>query len=541
MVASLAACGNKQESNTPSGGEQPANNQGNTPSNTPVEEDDEPVVLHFADDLTNFETMDVEVTTYNNVFQVSDLVMETLVGKDPETLDTNFPLLTGAPTVSDDGLVYTFELREGIKMQDGTIMDSDDVVATFNRIFAPETMSPQTWALDMIKGANAYMNGEVDVLEGVQKIDDRHFTIELEYPYYPLVASLSMSVFAIFSKEAYEQCLADGKAWGIDVYVGSGPYCFDGYVAGEQVTLSKFEDYNGIFEVGNCDQIIIHSMTMNTALLEFEAGTIDVANLSVELTPDYQNNPEFADNVQYQDFFGLSALVLNQSLAPTDDVRVREAIALCINRPSIANDYYNGAVTPAYSFLPPGIPGYDDKMTCEYNVQRAKELLAEAGYPNGITIPTQLSAESDLYALYKEWLAEAGITLDIQLVDRSTQVATMTSGNANFWQLLWYADYIDADEFLYGIFHSSVATYFSTGMEEGSEFDQRVTAARSLTDNDERTKIYDELNKEICYERWGVIPLYYPGQYYLVSDRVKSGCFMKKDFLYYLAGTVIEE
>ena len=104
-------------------------------------------------------------------------------------------------------------------------------------------------------------------------------------------------------------------------------------------------------------------MDSNTALMEFEAGTIDVCGLSAELAQDYKASAEYGDNVHYQDYFGIYTMIINQEVEPFNDPLVRQAFALAVDKQAIANDYYDGSVSAAYSFLPPGISGHDAMPT----------------------------------------------------------------------------------------------------------------------------------------------------------------------------------
>ena len=518
MVTMLAACGSGGGSN--SGGSE-------TPSETPTDN-----ILKVAFDFSSFETIDVQKTTYNQIFQINDCICETLYGKDPETLESYPLLVEDFPEVSDDGLVYTFKLKEGIKFHDGTDLTTEDVIYTFERFFAPETLCPMTWLVDMIQGAAEYMAGTADTITGLEAKDDYTFSMTLNFPYSPMIATLAASPLSIFSKDA---CEAAGDGWGITSYVGTGPYKFESFESGSKIVLKKNEEYHG--GAKSVDEIDFLSMDIKTALLEFEAGTIDVCDLSTELAEDYLADETYKNNVGYQDYFGVFTMILNQSVEPFNDPKVREAFTLAIDREAIAEDYFGGSVSPAYTFLPPGISGHDDSYVIKRDVEKAKQLLADAGYADGLTITVPIAAESDVLTIIKEQVAEAGITLDIQLADAATVSDMRTNGKIPCWILQWYADYNDADEFLYGIFHSSTSTYFSTGFVN-EEFDKQLAHCRSITDATEKEAAYKALDKVVSQEQICNAPLYYPGSYYMISDRV-SGVTMKKDWLWHYVDAVI--
>ena len=489
-------------------------------------------ILKVGLDFSSYETIDVMKTTYTDIFQISDCICETLMGKDPKTLET-FPLLVkDFPEVSEDGLTYKFNLKENVKFHDGTILDTEDVLYTFERIFNPNTMSPMAWLVEMIEGAKEYTDGKADTITGIKAIDENIFTIKLTYKYSPFVATLAASPLAIISKDA---CEAAGDNWGISQYIGTGPFALEGFESGSKIILKRNEEYhNGPKEISGIDFI---SLDASTALLEFEAGNIDLCGFSNELAEEYKSDEKYSKNVNYQNYFGVYTLILNQGIEPLNDKRVREAFSLSIDRVAIAQDYFNGNVTEAYTFLPPGIAGHDDALVYKRDIEKAKKLLSDAGYSEGITITTYIPENDDVLTVVKEQVSEAGINLDIKLADAATVSDMRTNGKLAFWTLMWYADYNDADEFLYGVFHSNMANFFSTGFKD-SDFDKKLDEARGIIDANEKTKIYKQLDHEITYEKIGNVPMYFPGSYYLVSDRV-SNIGMKKDFLLWLVDAKI--
>lgn len=511
LLACLAGCGNGNASN---------GNEGNNQAS--------PKVLKVGTDFSAFETMDVQKTTYTTPFEISDCVCETLMGKDPETLETYPLLVEDFPKVSEDGLTYTFTLKKDVKFHDGTTLNTDDVIYTFHRFFDPSTICPMTWLVDMIAGAQDYMNGTADSISGLAKVDDRTFTMTLNFPYSAMEATLAASPLAIFSDEA---CQAAGDRWGADSYVGTGPFVFTSFAAGEKIVLTRFADYHG--EAKRLDEIDVFCMDSNTALMEFEAGTIDVCGLSAELAQDYKASAEYGDNVHYQDYFGIYTMIINQEVEPFNDPLVRQAFALAVDKQAIANDYYDGSVSAAYSFLPPGISGHDDalKELDKRDVEKAKALLTQAGYADGITITTYIPTADAVMTILQQQLAEANIHLDVQLADAATVSDMRVTGKLACWLLTWYADYNDADEFFYGVFNSNVADFFSTGWRN-AEFDATLEQCRAINDMDEKAEIYRQLDREITWEQYGNVPLYYPGGFYLTSDRV-SNVFMKNDFLWW--------
>ena len=157
--------------------------------------------FNFGGVLENMDLLDVHKSTTNEVLNPAILICEPLLALRADgTIDPQ--LLSELPTVSEDGLVYTYKLRDDVYFHDGTKLTANDVYFTLRRIFDPETANVNSWLCDMIKGGNAMLNGEADELEGVKVIDDYNFTIELEYTYAPFMYILTCSQMVIYPQAA---------------------------------------------------------------------------------------------------------------------------------------------------------------------------------------------------------------------------------------------------------------------------------------------------------------------------------------------------
>ena len=504
-------------------------------------------VLRVGLELEVLGNLDVMITSQNTVFQISDTITDTLIGKQDEDLALFPQLLEDFPAVSDDGLTYTCTLRKGVKFQDGTELTADDVVFTFNRFFAPATASNMVWLCDdVIKGAYAMEKGETPTLEGIQMVDDYTFTIELNYAFSAFTSILAASPLGIISKDA---CEAAGDKWGLETYVGCGAYKVESFTPKQELVLTKFDDYWA--GAKTTDKIIFTNMDPNTALMEFEAGNIDVSTLPTSLAKGYIDDPDLGDNVKYQDFMGIWALHFNMAIEPFNDVKVRQALAYATDLDALCNGYFEGAHTPAVSLIPKGIPGYDSANPVqEYNPEKAKALLAEAGYPDGLTFtaavkntPSIVECFEVLQAQYKE----AGITMNLELCDKGSWAQKRKQdGGTQLYMITWYADYVDPDMYLYLLYHSSVSDNFANGFssqynaEESAWYDEQVEQGRRMTDPAEKAAFYADLERWLTTEFYGEVPLFCASEYYMVSDRV-TGVLYKSDFLYSYENAVIAE
>lgn len=541
MLFALAACGGGGETTSP---DDTSQNPDDPPGDTPDDSDAAPVdnVVRMGRDMASVGNLNSLLTTYNSIFEVSDCVFDQLIRKNPYTLELEPNLIVDFPEISNDGTLFTFELKQGVKFHDGTELTAKDVQYTFSRFFDPDSGNLNGWMANMIKGSQDMMdsgtNGQIDTLESVVVIDDYHFSIELEYGYTAFLAVLAVAPLNIVPMDA---CEAAGDRWGIDTLIGTGPFKLESFNPNNEIVLVRNDDYHG--EVVQLDGVEILNMDANTALIEWEAGTIDVCSVSTSLVDGYLDNPDYADNVQFTEYIGIHCLNFNQDLEPFDDQRVRLAVGLATDIQSLCDGYFQGHIKPAKSLIPKGVLGYDDSLPeLEYDPERAKELLADAGYPDGITITATMTEGSDwdkIYQVLQEQYKLANITLEIEKVDSAGWLDKRSTGNVQFYMMNWYADFVDPDNFLYSLYHSSVATFFSSGMND-PEWDAKLDAGRLITDLDEKQEYYADLEYWLSREHVAEWPLYAPAGYTLVSDRVHE-VFCKSDFLMSFTEGYIEE
>ena len=176
----------------------------------------------------------------------------------------------------------------------------------------------------------------------------------------------------------------------------------------------------------------------------------------------------------------------------------------------------------------------------EYDPEKAKELLAEAGYPDGIeltVVETEGDPFVDIYLVIQEQLKKANIALNIELVDSATFFDMRSTGKMQLYLRSWFCDYIDPDFFLYSLYHSSVSTLFSTGFDD-IDYDQRLEAGRLIKDLGEKQKYYEELEYDLSRNKKANRPLYYGSGFYLISDRAEDIIMKKESLLHLVDGDI---
>lgn len=454
--------------------------------------------------MSDFESLDPQMGTSSEVCRTAIHMFSRLF-----ELNSNGSLLPGAlvamPQVSADGLVYTFELKPDVKFSDGEVMKSSDVKYTFERMFLPETKAINGWVIDMIKGSEEVANGTTKELSGIKIIDDTKFEITLSTPYAPFLQCLSTPYVSIFPEKA---CREAGDNWGKSP-IGSGPFKLQSWVKGEAVILDKNPEYTG--EAPKIDEI--HYVVMEdptTQELEFKNGGLDVMYISNDKIAQYKDDP---NAVLYPtETLHTCYMLFNVNNEYLKDARVRQAISLAIDREKLCNTVLSGAASPAYTFLPKGVIGYDETAKIEYNPEKSKELLKEAGYPNGFAIDIYQTQDSKatlaLNTALQGALSEVGIQLNIIQIDQASYIDMRNQGKLTMYTGNWWGDFGDPDNFLYSLFYSENAKTRSSNYNN-PEFDKGLTQARSITDEAERAKIYIAMDNLLCSKDCAIAPLYH--------------------------------
>lgn len=462
--------------------------------------------------------IDTNKGTQAYLIMLSDQMVETLIGLNNDT--TLYPkLLTDMPTVSDDGLIYSFELKDGVKFHNGETLKASDVKYSYERLITEGLMGS---LLDQVVGFDELNDGAADELSGFQIQDDTHFTITLKQPYAPFEAALSAPYAVIFPEEA---CREAGSDWGRTVLYGTGPFKMDSYTAGQGLEMSRFDDYHG--EASSLDAISVQFMQdVNTQIMEFQQGNIDFVSIDPNYYETIMDNAEIKDNLKSFTPIGLVYLSPNNDDPILSNAKVREALAYAVDRDAICNDLLAGAATPAKSFIPEGLLGYDDSLPeYEYNPEKAKQLLAEAGYPDGVTLTIVSSVQypslSQAAVAIQDQAAAAGFNIEITTVDHAAYNDMNKAGEVQLSVSNWYTDYVDPDGMIYQRMSATTTSQVSNRYA-GEEFNELINQARQISDENERQTLYSEADRILTHEDFGAIPLYNDTYFYLLSDRVQD-------------------
>ena len=473
----------------------------------------------------DIQTADVQKTSkdYEVPFNIFDRLVDVEVDADGNSKIV--PSLAENWDISDDGLEYTFHLRQGVKFHNGNDFTAEDVAYTFHRMLTVEG-GVNTEFIDQIKGADELLAGETDTLEGVEVVDDYTIKVTLKEPFAGFLASISSPGVSIYDSEATE---AAGDQFGMDpaVTVGTGPFEFSSWSFNNQLVLTRNEDYwkgaSGL--PGVVIKIIPDTETQS---MMFESGELDILDLDYAADSADRFTETYPDQIVQGPRVGIVYFTMNFNKEPFQDVRVRKAVQMSIDRQAILDALYGGRGQVEQGIFPHGLIGFNpDQEEIKYDPEAAKALLAEAGYADGFDMEIAAdSSASDTMTMALEivsdQLAEVGIRAEIKNYDESTWLETRKSGELGSFMSTWSADYNDPDNFIYTFFGNEEKTRIRSINYPDTEVMERVAKARTIVNEDERLAEYKALEEKLIHEDAAWVPMFSRLHLFAVSKRVQG-------------------
>lgn len=473
----------------------------------------------------DIQTADVQKTSkdYEVPFNIFDRLVDVEVGTDGNSKIV--PSLAESWDISDDGLEYTFHLRQGVKFHNGNDFTAEDVAYTFHRMLTVEG-GVNTEFIDQIKGADELLAGETDTLEGVEVVDDYTIKVTLKEPFAGFLASISSPGVSIYDSEATE---AAGDQFGMDpaVTVGTGPFEFSSWSFNNQLVLTRNEDYwkgaSGL--PGVVIKIIPDTETQS---MMFESGELDILDLDYAADSVDRFTETYPNQIVQGPRVGIVYFTMNFNKEPFQDVRVRKAVQMSIDRQAILDALYGGRGQVEQGIFPHGLIGFNpDQEEIKYDPEAAKALLAEAGYADGFDMEIAAdSSASDTMTMALEivsdQLAEVGIRAEIKNYDESTWLETRKSGELGSFMSTWSADYNDPDNFIYTFFGNEEKTRIRSINYPDTEVMERVAKARTIVNEDERLAEYKALEEKLIHEDAAWVPMFSRLHLFAVSKRVQG-------------------
>ena len=466
------------------------------------------------------DSLDPHKTVRQDSWAVMRYVHGSLVLQDPE--GNYVPYLAESWEMSEDGLTWTFHLKEGITFQDGTPLTAQDVAWTYTRAKDPANPGAAGAALAAV--------------ESIEATDDLTVVMHLPQPFFPLLTSLSdPAYFGILSQKAVE-----AEDYGREP-MGSGPYRFKEWVTGEKIVLERNPDFDWAPEYAHAgpwyfDEIEFRIIPETaTQVVSMEAGKIHVSAVSPNDVDIIRQTGLFTLYDVFQPGTG-PYLQFNNAMPPLDDVRVRQALSMAIDRDVVVKVATKGQAVPQYGPLSPATIGYwqgVDYVGYKYNLEKAKALMEEAGYtanasgmlekdgePLQFTLKTIAGEETWLRIaeILQEQFRALGVEVQLEQQEAGALVGDEISGNYEMGMM--QVGWSDAD-ILYQLFHSSMVGAMNMSQLSDPELDEMLTKTRTTLDPEARQQWVDDVQRYITEQAF-IAPLLSALSYYAVSNDVEG-------------------
>lgn len=558
MVVGLAACGGSTSNDAAS------TTDGTTTEGTTTE---------ASDNQTGDETTEATASTGEKILSVQ-------VGPDPETIDPalnsavdggnmllhsfecllavdeNGQLVPGQAEsweTSEDGLTWTFHLRDGLKWSDGSDLTANDFVYSWKRVCDPMVAAPYAeTVLSMVEGYDKAIEGDLDALQVVAQ-DDNTLVVTLSTPcsYFG-----SLAAFATLSPVQEATVTANGDAWATSAatYISNGPFYVSEWVPGSYIMMSKNPYY------WNADAIKLDGIKWNliedsnAAYSAYQTGEVlMIKSVPTEEIPSLKDSADF----HVDPIIGTYYLSLNLERDAFKDARVRKALSLAIDRDYVANTLMQGTYSPADNFMGPGWIDMDGKQfkdnanggqsyidvnNYEADLEEAKQLLADAGYPDGEGFPSISYTTNDAgyHKVVAEYLQQAwaqlGIDLQVDIVEWASFTPMRRNGDFDIARNGWVGDYTDPSNML-ELFYSTNGN--NDGKFNNADFDAAIDLSRTALDSAERSKALHTA-EDILMEETGCIPIAYYNDFWLQSEKITGSWHSPNGFWYFMYADITE-
>ena len=481
-------------------------------------------------------SLDPAFASDGETFRVARQMFEGLVGTEPGTADPA-PLLATEWETSDDGLSYTFTLRDDVTFHDGEPFNAEAVCTNFDRWYN-WTGLQQSENISYYYGSlfRGFKDKPAEaVYESCAADDEYTATIALKQPFAGFVQAMSLPAFSMQSPAAMEQYDADNISGTEDDVryseyatahpTGTGPFQFEAWERGQQVTLVPYEEYWG--DAAKVDQVVIRTIADGNARRQaLQNGEIDGYDL---VAPgDLEGLESDGFQIEQRDPFNILYLGMNQAVPALQDIRVRQAIAHAIDKDAVISQSLPEGSEPATQFIPDAVAGHADDVTeYEYDPEKAKALLAEAGqsdltldfnYPTGVSRPYMPTPEETFVAIRSQ-LEAVGITVNPVADQWSPNYLDKIQGTPEhgIHLLGWTGDYNDTDNFV-GVFFGTKSAEWGF---DNPELVAALTEARGIPTREEQVPAYEDINRQVMEFLPGV-PLAHPVPSLAFAPEVKG-------------------
>ncbi|WP_082537023.1 MULTISPECIES: peptide ABC transporter substrate-binding protein [unclassified Aureimonas] len=435
-------------------------------------------------------------------------------------------------TVSDDGTVYTFKIRDAAKWSDGSDVTAEDFVFSYRRVENPAEAANYANILYPIKNAEKVNKGSLPLDQlGMRAVDAKTLEITLERPTPFFLELLAHQTALPISKASFEtngaEFIKPGKL------VSNGGYMLTEHVANDHLTMAKNPNH---WDAANTkiDKVIFYPLEDQAAAVRrYEAGELDVNyNFSADQIKRLQE--QYGSEVHISPALATYYYVFDTRTAPMDDVRVRRALSMAIDRDFLGREIYAGSQQPSYSFVPPDLPGYGEPSKADFAAKDqldreddALALMKDAGFGEGgkplsieIRYNTNPNHERVATAVADMWKTVFGASVSLVNLDVSSHYAYLQEGGAfQVARAGWTADYGDAENFL--AMNTTANKSFNYAKWSNADFDALMAKSYDERDPAARAKLLHEAEAILMQEQ-PVAPLLAQNELWLVSKRVQG-------------------
>ncbi|MGA1845189.1 MAG: ABC transporter substrate-binding protein [bacterium] len=429
--------------------------------------------------------------------------------------------------IAGEGKVYTFHLRKGVSFHNGEELTAGDVVYTFDRMLDPTTKALSTDILLFVEGAEERLGGKADSTRGLKALDRYTVRITLREPYAPFLAVLASPQASIYNRK-FTEPLGDRFGLSPKTTCGTGPFKLTKYVLNDHQMLTANDTY--FRGRPKLDRIFIRVVSdPETLRILFEADELDVFDCDYAIAQlDYfYASGKWKERIRSGPRVGIFYYSINQKIAPFGDVRVRKAFQMAIDRKTILERMFAGRGKLENGVMPRGLICHNpEQEPIEYNPERAKALLAEAGFPEGVEmtivqVSGWLPKFADINEIVQAMGKKAGFNVTIRQIDQAAYYATRATGKVGSYLQSWSADFNDPDNFFYTFFAEQGTVVRSLNNHNPRVF-EALDRARMMDDTRKRCALYRELERVIVHEDAAWVPLFSLDHTYVVQSRVKD-------------------
>lgn len=494
--------------------------------------------------------------TLNNAVDGATVIIHTFEGL--TKLDKDGKVIAGVAKSwkpSDDGMKFTFKLRDDAKWSDGKPVTAQDFVYSWRRALDPEVGAEYAYQLYYIKNGQAINEEKAKPEElGAVAVDEKTLEVTLEAPTAYFLELTSFPTLFPLRQDVVE---SDPEGWATnpETYVSNGPFKLASWEHDSEIVLEKSPEYYDSKSIKPSSVRFVLIADDNAVLAAFENDEIILAD-SVPSEEVKRLQDEGVLKIEPQ--LGTYFYCFNVTKPPFDNVKVRKALSLAIDRQYVIDQVAQGNQIPAGAFVPGGVPDvkpdpdfrttgkdyYDPSAEAyEKNVAEAKKLLEEAGYPNGEGLPqieltynTEGGHKAIAEAVQEMWKKNLGVTVKLTGQEWKVFQQTRTDGNYQIARHGWLGDYVDPMTFL-DMWTSNSGQ--NDAKWKNDEFDKQVQIAKTSSDRKERMKAMHKA-EDIIMNELPICPIYYYTDLYLIKDNLKGFYGSPLGFKYFMYSTIAE-